>query len=97
MATRRATVAGVESPVWRRANRPLLSECGVPDAVADSDRRWVYVLLHGDDYFGTGWDTSWISPGQAARLLDGLLSDSPGESGYGLVRCLRHRSSERDA
>ena len=31
------------------ANRGLLSECGVPAAVADSDRRWMYVLLHGDD------------------------------------------------
>ncbi len=56
MATRHSDNFGAESPRWRLANRSLLSACGVPDAVADSDRRWVYVLLHGDDYPGTGWD-----------------------------------------
>ncbi len=69
----------------------------MPDAVADSDRRWGYVLLHGEDYPGTGWDTSWISPTQAARLLECLAADLPSESGYDLVRCLRLRSSGRDA
>jgi hypothetical protein len=68
----------------------------VPDAIADSDRRWVNLLLHGDDYTDSGWDASWISPGQAARLLDRLL-DFPSASGYELIRCLQRRASTRDA
>lgn len=93
MPSGRSPAVGAESPRWRRNNRALLTECGIPDAVADSDHRWVYVLLHGDDYPGTGWDASWVSPAQAARLLDSLVADLPGESGYDLVQCLRRRSS----
>jgi hypothetical protein len=97
MPARRSTSAGAESPCWRRAHRALFSECGIPDAVADSDRRWVYILLHGDDYPGTGWDASLIPPDQAERLLDSLLADLQGESHYDLIRCLRRRVSEPDA
>jgi hypothetical protein len=97
MTIRRVADTDVDSPRWRRGNRALLAECGVPDLVADSDRRWGYVVLHGDDYPGTGWDTSWISPAQATRLLARLVADLPSESGYDLVRCLRVRSSGREA
>jgi hypothetical protein len=97
MTTRHAANSSPQSPRWRLDNRSLLSECGVPDPVADSDRRWVYVLLHGDDYPGTRWDTSWVSPSQAARLLDRLMADISGDDGFGLLRCLRHRSSGRGA
>jgi hypothetical protein len=61
--------------------------------VADSDRRWHYVLLHGDDHPGTGWDVSWITPAQAARLLNLLVSALLTEAGYDLIRHLRRRSS----
>jgi hypothetical protein len=87
---------GPEDARWRLAHRALLSECGIPDEVADSDRRWVYLLLHGTDEPGTGWRVEWISPGQAARLLDHLLADLPSESGYDLIRCLRLRAQGTD-
>ena len=93
MSFRRAEDSGPESSRWRLAHRALLSECGIPDEVADSDRRWIYVLLHGTDEPGTGWQTSWISPAQAARLLTCLVDDLSSETGYHLVHCLRARSS----
>jgi hypothetical protein len=77
---------------WRLANQALLGACGVPAEVADSDRRWVYLLLHGDDYPGTGWDVSWVTPRQAAELLAALVRDLPSEAGYDLVRLLRQRA-----
>ena len=77
---------------WRLANRTLLDECGVPDAIADSDRQWAYVLLHGDDYLDTGWDVSWVTPQQAAKLLAALLPDVPFYVGYDLVWFLRQRA-----
>ncbi|QEH39186.1 hypothetical protein OJF2_77980 [Aquisphaera giovannonii] len=91
MVSRRQPDPDASSPRWRRAHRGLLAECGVPDEVADSDRRWGYLLLHGDDHPGTGWDASWISPAKAARFLDHLLAGLPDESGCDLVRCLRRR------
>jgi hypothetical protein len=78
------------------AGRALLAECGIPDEVADSDRRWVYLPLHGSDDPGTNWHASRVSPEQAAQLLDSLLIDLPSEVGYDLVRCLRRRSAEPD-
>ena len=96
MAFHRRDASGPEGSLWRSAHRALLGECGIPDDVADSDRRWAYVLLHGDDDPGTGWDTTWVSPQQAARLLDRLLIDAPCELGYDLVRCLRLRAAEAD-
>ena len=97
MPSRHPTVVDALALQWRRDNRSLLSECGVPDEAADSDRRWLYLLLHGNDYPGTGWDATWVAPAQAARLLGKLVADLPGESGYDLVRSLRRRSSSADA
>jgi hypothetical protein len=77
---------------WRRANRSLLAKCGVPDAVADSDRRWAYLLLHGEDELGTSWDVSWISPQQAAKLLSALVRDLPSAVGFDLLPLLRQRT-----
>jgi hypothetical protein len=96
MAYHRRDAAGPEGSRWRSAHRALLAECGIPDEVADSDRRWAYVLLHGSDDPGTGWRTSWVSAEQAARLLDRRLIDLPSEVGYDLVRCLRRRAAEAD-
>jgi hypothetical protein len=77
------------------AHRASLAECGIPDEVADSDRRWAYLLLHGH-YPGIDWLASWASPEQAARLLDSLLIELPSEVGYDRVRCLRLRAAEAD-
>ena len=84
-----ANSIGEYSPL---ANRTLLDVCGVPDAIADSDRQWAYVLLHGDDHLGTGWDVSWISPQQAAELLAALVHELPFEARYELVWFLRQRA-----
>jgi hypothetical protein len=96
MAHHRRDASGPDGSRWRLAYRALLAECGIPDEVADSDRRWNYLLLHGSDDPGTGWRTSWVSPEQAARLLDRLSIDLPSELGYDLVRCLRLRAAETD-
>lgn len=63
---------------------------GLPDFVIDDDRRWTYVLLHGDDH-ESGWDTTWISDGQA-RLLSRLLREHyPDSLGLDLLRLLERR------
>ena len=49
MAYRLPAASDASGPRWRPAHRDLLSECGIPDEVADSDRRWGYLLLHGVD------------------------------------------------
>jgi hypothetical protein len=76
---------------WRSENRNLLSECGIPDLVANSDRVWNYVLLHGDDLLQTGWTPAWISPKQASQLLAALERGLPNEDGCDLLRALRRR------
>jgi hypothetical protein len=96
MAYRRPAASDASGPRWRLAHRDLLSERGIPDEVADWDRRWGYLLLHGVDRPGTGWEPSWISPRQAARLLDGLLANLPTEDGYDLIRGLRRSSQDRE-
>jgi hypothetical protein len=91
MGFRRSEEAGPTSSRWRVAHRSMLGACGVPAEVADSDRRWVNVLLHGDDYPGTGWDVSWVSAHQSAELLALLQRDLPSWIVYDLVRLLRQR------
>ena len=92
MGFRRSDEAGPTGSRWRLANRSQLGACGVPAEVTASDRRWVYVLLHGDDYPGTGWDVSWLLPKQAAELLAVLDRDRASWIGYDLVRLLRQRA-----
>ena len=65
--------------------------CGIPEEVADSDRRWCYVLLHGDDELETGWNPNWVSREQAMDLLDFLDRELPDVPGYDLVDALRRR------
>jgi len=77
---------------WRTEKRSLLAECGIPDAVASSERNWNYVLLHGDDALQTGWNVSWITPRQAKRLLEALEQSSIGQSGHNLFDALRRRA-----
>jgi hypothetical protein len=42
--------------VWRKNNRLKLIKAGIPQWVVDDERRWTYVLLHGYDALGSGWD-----------------------------------------
>jgi len=58
---------------WLQTHRHALASAGVPFSVLDDARTWNYVLLHGADHHGTGWDPSWISDTQAASLLALLL------------------------
>src|SRR5687767_4270574 len=91
MTYRRKSIEGPEGLQWRLSHRALLSQCGIPPEVAGSDRRRAYMLLHGDDAPGTGWNPSWISPEQAARLLQRLFLDISTESGFELIRASRQR------
>jgi len=58
---------------WRRSVRLQLLATGLPDFVVDDERRWTYVLLHGDD-LESGWSPGWISKEQATELLRLLRS-----------------------
>ena len=91
MGYRRTADIDVTSSRWRLANQSLLEACGIPHEVASADRRWIYLLLHGDDHFGTGWEVSWISPTQAANLLAVLERDLHSADGLDLVQLLRKR------
>jgi len=64
--------------------------------VADCDRRWLYVLLHGEDELVTGWDVSWITPKQAGELLAVLTDDLSDDIGYDLMREFRRRAAEHE-
>ena len=94
---RRENASSPESPQWRRAHLSLLLECGIPSEIAKSDRRWIYVLLHGDDELQSGLNTSWMSPPMAATLLGRLQADLPSEIGFELVACLRRRAGSKEA
>jgi hypothetical protein len=61
----------------------------LPKDVVDDDRRLTYVLLHGSDEFGTGWDVSWIAPPQARKLLAFLENEVGDSKAYSLVDDLR--------
>ena len=80
---------------WRSQNLAFLADCGVPDAVANSERSWTYVLLHGNDSPHTGWDPSWISPETAARLLESLRNSDIDRAGHDLFKALERRTAER--
>lgn len=78
-------------------HRGFLVRCGIPDEVVDSDRRWGYVLLHGDDELQTAWTPDWISTEQARDLLDFLDQEISDTTGYELVDVLRRRLAAGNA
>jgi hypothetical protein len=88
---RRSSDEGPGSSRWRRKHRAFLLRCGLPDAVVGSDRALVYVLLHGSDELGTGWDPSWISQEQAEALLRFLRQEIERPAGYELIAALERR------
>ncbi|OAI56036.1 hypothetical protein AYO49_04905 [Verrucomicrobiaceae bacterium SCGC AG-212-N21] len=79
---------------WRRTRRPELLAAGLPDFVIDDERRWTYVLLHGDDELESGWSPAWIAPEQAAALLRLLQSHYEESVGLELFRALEKRIDE---
>ena len=94
MSFRRGRSDAPESSSWRLAHRRELLECGLPRDVVSSDRGWIYVLLHGDDELGTGWQADWITIEQARRLLALPERELATEVGYDLVRILRARCAQ---
>ncbi len=60
--------------VWRKRHREQLLGAGLPDFLIDDERRWTYVLLHGDDELESGWTPAGITKLQAAELL-GMLQE----------------------
>jgi len=78
---------------WRKNNRDELLNNGMPDSVVDDERRWTYVLLHGDDEFANGWDPSWITKEQAESLLMLLRSHYANPFGLDLIGALQRRTN----
>lgn len=89
MSFRRPEDEGPGTSRWRLKHRDFLARCGLPDAVLDSDRALRYVLLHGDDELGTGWDSTWLRRGQARDLLAFLEREIADPAGYELIPELR--------
>jgi hypothetical protein len=91
MAFRRSDDDSPGSSRWRLKHRAQLIRCGIPEAVLESDSSLAYVLLHGDDSYGTGWDTSWLSREESKELLAFLRLHFPIAVGYDLIRILEQR------
>jgi hypothetical protein len=81
---------------WRKKHRDELLRNGLPESVVDDERQWNYVLGHGADEFGTGWDTSWITRDQARRLLALLESHYTNPTGLDLIRALQTKIHAND-
>jgi len=95
MAYRRSSDNDVFSSRWRIAQRSELIEYGIPPDVAGDDRRWSYVLLHGDDP-ATGWAGPWLSDQQAKCLLALLEPHFANPIGVTLVEALQRRCAKPD-
>ena len=95
MTYRRSRDKDIFSSRWRSSHRSELLECGVPSDVAGDDRRWSYVLLHGNDH-ETGWAESWLTDQQAEWLLELLNPHLPDPTGIDLVMTLQRRCAKPD-
>jgi len=82
--------------VWRKRSRPMLIAAGLPDYLVDDERRWNYVLLHGDDELESGWSPHAISRQQAEDMLSLLEAHYENEAGLDLFPALRKRISAGD-
>ena len=94
MAYRRSQDDGVFSSRWRIKHRADLTDCGIPSDIAGDDRRWTYVLLHGDDV-ESGWSELSLSDEQAGKLLALLEPHFPNPIGIWLVEGLQRRRGGR--
>ncbi len=79
---------------WRRTRRAELLAAGVPDFLIDDERRWTYIILHGDDELESGWSPSWITREQAVSLLRLLESHYESKVGLELFRILEKKICE---
>lgn len=79
---------------WRRNFRPQLLAAGLPDSVIDDERRWNYVLLHGDD-LESGWSPLRISREQAGDLLRLIGSYYENRNGLDLFPTLEKRIDDQ--
>jgi len=91
MSFRRSSSDEPGSSRWRLKHRAELLGCGIPDSVLESDRTLTYVLLHGDDELGTGWNPSFLSREQAGQLLAFLRRELEEPTGYEIIRVLERR------
>lgn len=91
MTYRRSSDERPGSSRWRRKHREFLLRCGLPNTIVGSDKALIYVLLHGSDEFGTGWDPSWVSREQAEALLRFLRQEFESPAGYDLIAALERR------
>jgi hypothetical protein len=80
---------------WRKEHREELLRLGMPDFVLDDEPRWHYVLLHAADEFESRWDPSWITPEQAAGMLELLRSHYTNPVGLELLRELKKRANAK--
>ena len=80
---------------WRRSSRPKLLAAGLPDFVIDDERRWSYVLLHGDDELESGWSPAWLTKEQAVDLLRLLHSHFESRIGVDLFATLEKRIDDK--
>ena len=80
---------------WRRSHRPQLLATGVPDFLIDDERRWTYLLLHGDDELESGWSLSRITKPQAVDLLQLLQSHYENRVGLDLFAELEKKIDDK--
>ena len=93
MTFRRPERDGVNSARWLTRNKSALCEFGIPTEVVSTERTWNYVLLHGDDEFGCGWNAEWLTAEQAQNVLRLIQNDLRNETGYDLIPRLRSIAS----
>lgn len=77
--------------LWRHEKRAALVAAGLPDCLVNSERRWNYLLEHGDDELESGWTTAWINEFQATTILKILEDHYDNRVGLDLFRTLRDR------
>lgn len=74
---------------WLKKNRQFLLEIGIPDSIVDNEKRWNYLLLHGDDEFGNGWKADSLGPDVASRLINALNEIYTNQIGLDLFDVLK--------
>ena len=95
-ASRMSFRAPNKSPdvVWRKKRRDELLAAGLPDFVVDDERRWTYVLLHGDEELESGWSPARITKTQATELLRILQQHYQSRIGLDLFSALEKRIND---
>lgn len=78
--------------LWLKRNRSSLTAAGLPPTVIENERWWNYLILHGDDPCQSGWDPSFVTPLQAAKIHQ-LIARSPFREDAGeFLRVLANRA-----